>query len=105
MSLSDPIVVTKPISATNMGTQVAQCGECDRSFKNDWALKVHKVRKHSGRKWVAGVAGAKLKKQRNGVKPKSKKTKVVTKATRQVVFCPVCGTNVHVIQQAINLGG
>jgi hypothetical protein len=76
------------------------CPNCDKVFNKQLGVRMHFFRKHEKRiKTPRKAALLKLARQKvkaNGVAraPKVRKT---------VSVCPVCGTNIHAVEIAINL--
>jgi hypothetical protein len=69
-----------------------KCPKCPKAFHTEPALRMHHVRKHSGKGW--NTAG--------NFKGKSNKRK---SAPEQLVnFCPCCGCNIKNVALAVNFG-
>ena len=108
-------------------TPVVTCPECQREFKNAQALRMHHIRKHSGKGWNTAdnlrKQGTKWSLARRRRFNKSVKLRAEAKTTANaamakrnvewksptpapvaVTFCPRCGCNIKVVAAAIAFG-
>ena len=107
-----------------------QCPKCQRVFTSAPALRMHHVRKHSGRGWntagnfkkrkpTKGTTGMKLGQWSQERREQFKRTWAKKKAaatsnhstpgTREinppgVMFCPRCGCNIKIVAAALSFG-
>jgi hypothetical protein len=105
------------VSYTNPPTEELPffCGEmledgehrCQRRFKSQPALNMHRVRKHSGKTWstTGNFAGKKLTRKQQykrdyDLRKKQQKAGLEPRSLIGINFCPECGCNLQVYNVA-----
>jgi hypothetical protein len=67
-----------------------KCDRCPKAFHTAPALRMHQIRKHSGKDWDSSG--------------NFKKTKPKSVPRVSVIFCPCCGCNIRNVETAIRFG-
>lgn len=99
------------MSATETSADVAEfkCDQCEKSFKTQAGLSIHKLRAHEGRHWSRNSS-----KQPKAAKPKPKASAkkvrseappvpapVPVSSSNVVEFCPRCGCHIGEVERTL----
>jgi len=92
--------------STETAVEVFKCDQCEKSFKTQAGLSIHKLRAHEGRHWSRNSSS-----KPTGTKPKVKRVVSAPVApvaeaqtslpTNVVEFCPRCGCHIGEVERTL----